>query len=206
MSTAASPSSETDPSAASERSVTRDRISFESCINTSTRSPMNSIPVTDPTSTPATRTGAPSLRPGTLSNTVLSAYRCQKKPPSPLTMTISVAAITRAKTEIRPILSSDQARERVRGIDIPLHLLEELANVRIGLLAQFVRVAFDQDAAVLQHDELGFIQLPVVGGFEPELPVVANRLVPGHIERITKLVRHQNRADILEIAQLHDLI
>ena len=46
-------------------------ISLLTSISTSTRSPMKSTSVTEPTSTPATRTGAPALRPATLPKTVL---------------------------------------------------------------------------------------------------------------------------------------
>jgi hypothetical protein len=70
-STAASPSSDTDPRVANEVVVIRGRFSFSTSITTSTRSPTNSTPVTDPTSTPATRTGAPSFKPATSGKTVL---------------------------------------------------------------------------------------------------------------------------------------
>ena len=72
MSTADSPSSDTDPSDATDDDVMRGCISLLTSISTSTRSPMNCTSVTAPTSTPATRTGAPALRPATLAKTVLT--------------------------------------------------------------------------------------------------------------------------------------
>ena len=67
-STALSPSSETEPSLAIDAVVIRSRWVLLSSKVTSTLSPTNSTPVTDPTSTPAIRTGDPSLRPAMLSN------------------------------------------------------------------------------------------------------------------------------------------
>jgi len=74
------------------------------------------MPDTDPTSTPATRTGAPSFSPAIFDRIVLMAYRCQKKPPSPLSKKISSVAIATAKIDTTPILSSVHANERVRGM------------------------------------------------------------------------------------------
>ena len=51
--------------------VTRGCISRATSMTTSTRSPLNWTSVTEPTSTPATRTGAPGLRPATFGKTVL---------------------------------------------------------------------------------------------------------------------------------------
>ena len=71
MSTAASPSSDTDPSEATEVLVIRGASSSFTSINTSTRSPAKLTSETDPTSTPATRTGAPGFSPATLGKMVL---------------------------------------------------------------------------------------------------------------------------------------
>ena len=116
MSTAGSPSSETDPSDAMDVDVTRDCMSRRITMTTSTRSPAKTTSVTEPTSTPDTRTGAPGFNPAADGKIVFSEYRCQKNPPSPLRRKIRVVATTIAATVRRPILSSDQASERVRGI------------------------------------------------------------------------------------------
>ena len=71
MSTAPSPSSDTEPSDATDWSVMRGCCSLLTSIVTSTLSPTKSSLVTEPTSTPATRTGAPSFNPAMLANTVL---------------------------------------------------------------------------------------------------------------------------------------
>jgi hypothetical protein len=73
ISTAASPSSDTEPRVAVEPVVTRGCISLEISKVTSTRSPANAIPVTVPTGTPAIRTWDPSFSPAMLVNTVFSA-------------------------------------------------------------------------------------------------------------------------------------
>ena len=71
MSTALSPRSDTEPSEATEPLVIRWRIDLLTSIATSTCSPTKSSTlVTVPTSTPATRTGDPDLRPATLSKRV----------------------------------------------------------------------------------------------------------------------------------------
>ena len=68
-----SPSRLSDPIDARESVVTRDCISSRIDSRTSTAGPANPTFVTFPTSTPATRTIAPLLRPCTLSNFVLSS-------------------------------------------------------------------------------------------------------------------------------------
>ena len=72
MSSADSPSSETDPIDAVDWSVIRFCISFETSNATSTSPPLKPTCLTDPTSTPATRTGAPVFSPATLSKRVFS--------------------------------------------------------------------------------------------------------------------------------------
>ena len=66
MSTALSPSSEIEPSFATDSVVIRLWTSSFTSKTTSTSSPVSSTSVTRPTSLPATRTGDPALRPATL--------------------------------------------------------------------------------------------------------------------------------------------
>src|SRR5262245_11769729 len=99
-------------------------------MTTSTWLPTRSTLRTEPTSTPATRTGAPAFRPAAFENCVLSEYRCQKKPPSPLRRKIMDIDVTSANTVTSPTLSSAHPSERVRGIDL-LPLLQEIPYIRV---------------------------------------------------------------------------
>ena len=72
MSMALSPSSDTDPSLATDLSVMRLRMSSRTSKATSTCAPANETSLTLPTSTPATRTGEPLARPATSLNRVFS--------------------------------------------------------------------------------------------------------------------------------------
>src|SRR5438132_11919838 len=119
MSTALSPSSDTEPSTAIDRSVILSRTLLLTSKVTSIRSPANSTPLTLPTCTPATRTGDPGARPATLEKRVFSEYRSQKNPRVPVRLKISTAAIVSATIVSTPILSSDHANERVLGIGSP---------------------------------------------------------------------------------------
>ena len=72
MSTAACPRSDTDPSVATDWSVMRSRTLLLTSNVMSTCSPPSSMPRTVPTSTPATRTGDPGVRPGTAAKRVFN--------------------------------------------------------------------------------------------------------------------------------------
>ena len=56
------------------------------------------------------------LEPGDIVEDGLEAIALPEEPSSPLSRKISVAAMTRATTVTMPIFSSDQASERVRGM------------------------------------------------------------------------------------------
>src|SRR5262245_2705238 len=116
MSTAASPSSDTDPSFATDDVVIRSRQRSLTSNSTSTTSSTGITEETEPISTPASRTGEPGLSPGTDANFVFSEYRCQKNPLPPVTRKIVSAAITTAVIVRTPSFNSDHARERVRGM------------------------------------------------------------------------------------------
>ena len=125
ISTEAPPSSETDPNVALEAVVIRSRMSFLTSKVTSTTSPASSTSVTVPFSTPATITGEPDLRPATVLNCVFRLYRSQKNPRLPVSRKM-VSTVMPSATIVRtPILSSDQASERVRGI---FWILEALSS------------------------------------------------------------------------------
>ena len=68
MSTAPSPSSETDPMVARDVVLTRSCMSSRNSSSISTSEPMNSMSVTDPTVTPDTRTGDPCCTPPAFEN------------------------------------------------------------------------------------------------------------------------------------------
>src|SRR5713226_6310264 len=119
MSTAASPSIDTDPSLATDALVIRARRPSLTFKTTSTCSPDRSTEYTDPTSTPASLTGDPGLSPGTLAKRTFRLYRCQGNPRPPVSRMIAAAAMTIAMIVRTPTLSSDQASDRVRGIVDP---------------------------------------------------------------------------------------
>ena len=68
MSTAPSPSSDTDPIVARDVVRTLSCMSSRSSSSISTSEPTNSMSVTEPTVTPATRTGDPSCTPPAFGN------------------------------------------------------------------------------------------------------------------------------------------
>ena len=71
---------------------------------------------------------------------------------------------------------------------------------------QLVGVALEDDVAVAQHDELGFVDLPVVGADGARMsPVLAHGRVRRDVERVAQLVRDDDGADAFEVAQLDDL-
>src|SRR4051812_33739638 len=184
-------------------------ISFDSSKRTSTSTPLKTMPFTDPTSTPETRTGAPILRPATLGNFARRGYRCQKKPPSPLSRKMTVTAMAIAASVMSPIFSSDQPSERVRGIGKNPRSLgslrQERLQVRIGRTFELARGALEHDEAVAKHDEFGFLGL-VLGGHLDRDAAVPDGSMSRDEERVAQLVRHDNRAHALEIAELDDFL
>src|SRR6478735_3282520 len=206
MSTADSPSSETDPRRAREAFVTRGCMLFATEKVTSTLSPMKAMPVTAPTGTPAIRTCAPSFRPAMFVNTVFSEYRCQENPPEPLKAKTITAASTSATMVSRPIFSSDQASDRVRGIFGTSGQKSFQIRVRADGGAELPGIALEGDEALLEHDELRLFALLFGGRHDPDAVTVAHRLMRGHAEGIAHLVRDHDRADVLQVAQLDDLV
>src|SRR5580765_453462 len=205
MSTAPSPSSETEPMVARDWSV----ILFWTCRftsnTTSTWSPAKSTSMTLPTSLPATRTGEPGLSPCTFGKSAFREYRCHQKPFPPITRKMVAAATARAAIVITPSLSSDHASERVRGIRESLR--QERLQIGIVGVPQFRGVTLEADEAVLEHDEFGLVGL--LRSCRHNLHAAV--LTPyGHavrdVEGVTQLVRHDNRTDALEIPQLDDLV
>src|SRR5688572_16821232 len=189
--------------------VTRDIISSRISNETSTCSPTNSTPVTAPTGTPAIRTCAPSLSPAILGKIAFSGYRCHENPPDPLTAKMSTAAMMMAAIDNRPTLSSAQASDFVRGmVDSSVPLRQERLQVRVlGRGGAKLRgVSLEMNAAVLQHDELRLLALLGVGRHDLDVLSIANRLVRRDPECVAQLVRHDDGAHVLEIAQLHDLV
>ena len=116
MSTALWPSSDTEPSRATEFVVISGRFFAFTWNTTSTRSFTNCTSVTVPTSTPAIRTGEPDASPATLVNLAFSGYRCQANPLVPVRLKMRKAVIVTPTIVSTPIFSSDHASERVRGI------------------------------------------------------------------------------------------
>src|SRR4249919_2126520 len=104
------------------------------------------------------------------------------------------AASASAETARMPILSSDQASERVRGI-VSFLLREKRVDVGIatGDVAQLVGVPFEPDPAVLQHDELGLVGLLPVGQDEVRPGRTAYGVVLRDIKGIAQLVRDEHR-------------
>src|SRR4029079_4009683 len=116
-----------------ESVVIRALFSFLIDSSTATPAPESSTFVTLPTSTPAIRTRAPLFSPCTLSNVVFSSYRSQAKPLAPPHATNSIAVSASAAIAMRPIFSSDQASDRVRGIlFFPSSLLLVFSSSRLG--------------------------------------------------------------------------
>src|SRR5262245_60772557 len=208
MSTALSPRSDTEPSVATDWSVIRERTSFLTSNVTSTSVPANSTLVTLPTSTPATRTGDPFARPATFGKRVFSDERCQKNPLAPVSVKMSAEAITIATIVNTPILSCDHASDLVLGISQLSSLnsqlsIKEVADVRGLRRAERVAAAFEDDEALAQHDELGLPLLLRRRRHDLHLAVrVAPRHVLRHEERVTQLMRDDDRAHVLEVAQL----
>src|SRR5262245_20514149 len=205
MSTVASPRSEIDPSVATDPVVIRSRYFLFTLKVTSACSPTISTRSTAPTSTPATRTGDPPLRPATLLNCAFSVYCCHENPLEPVIRNIVMTAMTIATIVITPIFSSDQASDRVLGIR-PL-LRQEVFQIQVVRLLQRVGVPFEADAAVLQHDEFRLVDLLRRRRNDSHRAArLPDRHVPRHVERITQLMRHDDRRHAFEIAQLHDFV
>ena len=65
----------------------------------------------------------------------------------------------------------------------------------------------ERDATVLQHDEFSLLGFIRISANNLQHPIVTpHRLVRRHVESVAQLVRHQDRADILQVAKLDDLI
>ena len=115
--------------------------------------------------------------------------------------------MTRAKTAMMPIFSSAQASERVRGMCVLILYERNVCRVRIGRGAQLAALPSKWITAVLQHDELGFVAL--LSRRPATISIVrrvAHGLVRRDVERVAQLVRDDDRADVLEVAQLDDLL
>ena len=128
----------------------------------------------------------------------------------------SIAVSASAATAMTPIFSSDQASDRVRGITGPCRRIgrrvttETTCDVRSpssAACAELRGVPFERDPAVLEHDELRLRPpcLPAALS-NAQLAVCAARRVLGDVERVAQLVRDDDRADALEVAQLDDLL
>src|SRR5258705_9835111 len=209
MSTAPSPSRDTEPSLATDAVVIRFRWSLLISRIRSTSSPISSTRFTDPTSTPATRTGEPTLKPIALGNRVFTEYRCQKNPLVPVRVKMATAAMARAMLVSTPIFNSDQASDRVRGISqspgTSNELREKLPNVWVLRPAERVGVTLEDDQAIFEHDEFRFAFLFRRRRHDVYFPVLfAHGHVRGDVECIAQLMRHYDRADVFEVAQLDD--
>src|ERR671937_1648967 len=102
-------------------------------------------------------------------------------------------AIAMATIVNTPILSSDHASERVRGITPQLTAdsqelsAQKLLNVRILRIAQRVGVAFEDDEAVAQHDEFCLALLLRCRRHDMHRAVaIASRHVRRDIERVAE--------------------
>ena len=62
------------------------------------------------------------------------------------------------------------------------------------------------DPPVVKDHEDRLFGFLIAGGLNPREAAIANRLVRGHIHRVTNLVRHDNRGDLLQIAELDDFV
>src|SRR6476646_8332258 len=191
MSIAPSPRSDTDPIVARDWSVILLATARFTSKTTSTWSPEKSTPITLPTSLPATRTGEPLFRPCTFGNSAFSVYRCHQKPFPPITRKIVAAATRMAAIVITPSFNSDHASERVRGITESSG--QKLLQIRVVRALQLFGAAFKVNQAVLQHDELGFVDF--LGRRRNDLDRVT-RPLHGHtrrdIEGVAELVRHDD--------------
>src|SRR5690349_21810528 len=121
-------------------------------------------------------------------------------------MKIRAPASASATTVTMPIFSSDQASDRVRGMTASFSRQKRF-EVRVDSRgrAQLRGVPFERDAPFLQHDELGFLALLGVRRDDANPAVLPNRFPRGYPEGVAHLVRHDDRADVLEVAQLDDL-
>ena len=100
---------------------------------TSTLSPTKAMPVTAPTGTPAIRTCAPSFRPAMFGEHGLQRIALPGEAARAAQSKDHMAASTSATMVSRPIFSSDQASDRVRGISITSG--QKSFQVRVALTA-----------------------------------------------------------------------
>src|SRR3954469_16896738 len=131
-------------------------------------------------------------------------------------MKMTTVVIATAITARMPTLSSVHPSERVRGIGKRAFLRysrtvrgptlrQEGLQVWVPRTLQIAGRPFEDDAAVLQHDELGLFGLLLVGRLYLHGAVLAVGAVARHEEGIAQLVRDHDRADALDVAQLDDL-
>src|SRR5579864_4494806 len=109
---------------------------------------------------------------------------------------IVTATMMMATIVSTPSFSSDQASDRVRGIVGPSG--EERLQIRVLRRPKRVGVSLEAQQAVAQHQKLRLALLPGVGFHDLDLAVLADGRMRGDIERVPQLVRHDERADVLE--------
>src|SRR5205085_3973006 len=126
---------------------------------------------------------------------------------SPVTLRMKMIKITIAPMASNPTRSSETV-VLFLAITTPgdeSKLPEEIADVRVVAQRQLFVGAAEDDLAFLEHDELGVDEAKaVVFAFEFDLAV----LVDGRVVRRQQLdvfepVRDEDRADALQVAQLH---
>src|SRR5829696_6305682 len=136
-------------------------------------------------------------------------------------MKMTIVAMATATTARMPIFSSVHPSERVRGIEARAFLRysraarrsavrrptlrQEGLQVWIPRALQIAGRPFEDDAAVLQHDELGLFGLLLIGRLDLHGAVAAVGPVARDEKRIAQLVRYHDRADALDVTQLDDL-
>ena len=83
---------------------------------------------------------------------------------------------------------------------------QELSQVLITRCAQLRGRPLEIDPPVVKDHEDRLFGFLIAGGLNPSEAAIANRFVCGHIHRVTNLVRHDNRGDLLQIAELDDFV
>src|SRR5262245_23938314 len=113
---------------------------------------------------------------------------------------MSRLAMAMAKTDIKPIFSSAQASERVRGMIHTFHdsgedgaLGKKAPDVRVLRPAQFACAALEGDEPILEHDEFGFLALDLVRRHDAMPRAFPHGLVRRHEESVAQLVRDDDR-------------
>src|SRR5262245_1895762 len=113
---------------------------------------------------------------------------------------MSRLAMAMAKTDIKPIFSSAQASERVRGMIDTFHdsgedgaLRKKAPDVRVLRRAQLACAALEGDESILEHDELGLLALHFVRRHDAVPRALPHGLVRRHEEGIAQLMRDDDR-------------